>query len=62
MFLEGARGEDPKLHIRDFEVENSLGNAIVFSRVYERIGMAGLGAVPLILVGPHVFIGFDDEC
>ena len=60
-FLGRARGEDPKLHIRDFEVESSLGNAIVFSRVYERIGMAGLGVVPLVLVGPHVFIGFDEE-
>jgi hypothetical protein len=60
-FLGHALGEDPKLHIRDFEVESSLGNAIVFSRVYERIGMKGLGVVPLILVGPHVFIGFDEE-
>jgi hypothetical protein len=60
-FLGHARGDDPKLHISDFEVESSLGNATVFSRVYERIGMAGLGVVPLILVGPHVFIGFDEE-
>lgn len=60
-FLETARGEDSELHIRDFDVENNLANAIVFSRVYERIGLAGLGAVPLILVGPHVYVGFDEE-
>jgi hypothetical protein len=60
-FLDKVRDEDPRIRIRDFEVENSLANAIVFSRVYERIGMAGLGAVPLILVGPHVFVGFDEE-
>jgi hypothetical protein len=61
IFFERARGGDPELYIRDLEVESSLANAIVFSRVYERIGMGGLGVVPLILVGPHVFIGFDDE-
>jgi hypothetical protein len=60
-FLERARAEDPKIQLRDFEVEGSLANAIVLSRVYEKIGMAGFAVVPLILVGTHVYIGFDDN-
>ena len=60
-FLDRARAEDSAIQVRDFEVENSLANAIVLSRVYERIGMAGLAVVPLILVGTHVYIGFDDN-
>ena len=46
-FLAKARDDDPKIQIRDFDVESSLANAIVFSRVYERVGMAGLGLYPL---------------
>lgn len=60
-FLDNAWIEDPRMQIRDFEVENSIANAILFNRVYERIGMSGLGAVPLIVVGPHVYVGFDED-
>jgi len=60
-FLDHAWIEDPRIQIRDFEVENSLANAILFTRVYERIGMTGLSAVPLMVVGPHVYVGFDEE-
>jgi hypothetical protein len=60
-FLDNLWIEDPGVQFRDFEVENSLANAILFSRVYERIGMSDLGAVPLIVVGPHVYVGFDNE-
>ena len=60
LFLDKARATDPKIQIRDFEVENNLNNAILFSRVYERIGMPGFGVVPLFVIGTHVVIGFDD--
>jgi hypothetical protein len=60
-FLDRARAEDPAIQVRDFEVEYSLANAIVLSRLYERIGMAGLAAVPLIVVGTYVYIGFDEK-
>jgi glutaredoxin len=60
LFLDTTRATDPKIQIRDFEVENNLNHAILFSRVYERIGMPGFGVVPLFVIGTHVVIGFDD--
>ena len=60
VFLEKVRETDPEIQVRDFEVENNLNNAILFSRVYERIGMPGFGVVPLFVIGTHVVIGFDD--
>jgi hypothetical protein len=60
-FLERARTADPQIGLRDFDVEASLANATLFSRVYERIGLPEFNIVPLIVVGTHVVIGFDDE-
>jgi hypothetical protein len=60
-FLEKARADDPRIEVRDFDVEASLDNAMLFDRLYERIGMPGFGALPLIVIGAHVVIGYDDE-
>jgi hypothetical protein len=60
-FFERARAADPKIGLRDFDVEASLANATLFSRVYERIGLPEFNVVPLVIVGTHVVIGFDDE-
>jgi hypothetical protein len=60
-FLEKARQDDPKIALEDLDVEGTFANALLFDRIYERIGMAGFGALPLIIIGTHVMIGYDDE-
>lgn len=60
-FLDKARKDDPKIELRDFNVESSLGNAMLFDRIYELIGMPGFGALPLVIIGTHVVIGYDNE-
>jgi glutaredoxin len=59
-FLDQARADDANLQVRDFEVENNLGNAILLSDVYARVGLFGIRIVPLIVIGTHVVIGYDD--
>jgi glutaredoxin len=60
LFLDKAQATDAKIKVRDFEVEDNLNNAILLSRVYERIGIPDFSVVPLFVIGTHVVIGFDD--
>ncbi len=60
-FFDRARTSDPAISLRDFDVEDNLDNATLFSKVYERIGLPEFNVVPLVVVGTHVIIGFDDE-
>lgn len=60
-FVGKLRSEEPSLPIRDFEVEDSIKNAAFHERVLERIGMAGVSIVPVVIVGSNVLIGFESE-
>src|ERR1700682_1877253 len=58
LFLDKARATDAMIEVRDFEVEDNLNNAILLSRVYERIGIPDFSVVPLFVIGTHVVVGF----
>jgi glutaredoxin len=60
-FLAAAQIKDHRLRVRDFEVDESISNARLLGRLYEKIGLAEFMMVPLVVVGNHVVIGFIDE-
>jgi hypothetical protein len=60
-FLAAAQAKEPRLRIRDFEVDESAANLRLLGRVYDRIGMPGLMVVPAVVVGHHVVIGYIDD-
>jgi hypothetical protein len=60
-FLAAAQITDPRLRIRDFEVDESISNTRLLGRLYEKIGLAEFMMVPLVVVGNYVVIGFIDE-
>jgi glutaredoxin len=60
-FLQGAKAKDPRLRIRDFEVDESDANTRLLGRLYERIGLPEFWVVPVIVVGHHVVIGYTDD-
>jgi hypothetical protein len=51
----------PDFRFREFEVDASLPNAALLGRVYARVGLTGVTAVPLIVVGHHLIIGYIDD-
>ena len=60
-FLSKAQTNDAKIRVHMFEVEQSVFNAMLLAKVYERIGLPGLALVPLTITGKHVIIGYSDE-
>jgi hypothetical protein len=50
-FLAAAQIKDPRLRIRDFEVDESISNTRLLGRLYEKIGLAEFMMVPLVVVG-----------
>jgi glutaredoxin len=60
-FLAGAQAKDPQLRIRDFEVDESIANARLLGRLYEKIGLPEFRVVPVVAVGHHVVIGYIDD-
>ena len=54
LFLDRAQAADTKIEVRDFEVEDNLNNAILLSRVYERIGIPDFNVLPLFVIGTHI--------
>jgi thiol-disulfide isomerase/thioredoxin len=60
-FLDRAKAEDPRIQVRDFDVEGDLSNAILFGELCARIGLAEFRLVPLVVVGTHVVIGYDES-
>jgi hypothetical protein len=60
-FLAAAQIKDPRLRIRDFEVDESAANTRLLGRLYEKIGMPAFWVVPVVVVGHHVVIGYDDD-
>jgi hypothetical protein len=60
-FLLGAQQKDPNLNIREFEVDDSLPNTLLLSRLYEKIGLPGLWVVPVVVVGHQIVIGYIDD-
>ena len=60
-FLAAAQAKDPRLRIRDFEVDESVANTRLLGRLYERIGLPEFWVVPVVVVGQHVVIGYVDD-
>src|SRR5262245_23962568 len=60
-FLVAQQAKDPRLRIRDFEVDESLANTRLLGRLYEKIGMPGFWAVPVVVVGHHVVICYIED-
>jgi hypothetical protein len=60
-FLAAAQAKDPRLRIRDFEVDESIANLKLLGRLYEKIGMPAFWVVPVVVVGHHVVIGYDGD-
>jgi hypothetical protein len=60
-FLTAAQVKDPRLRIRDFEVDESAANTRLLGRLYEKIGMPAFWVVPVVVVGHHVVIGYDGD-
>ena len=60
-FLAGAQAKDPRLRIRDFEVDESIANTRLLGRLYEKIGIPAVWVVPVVVVGHHVVIGYIDD-
>jgi hypothetical protein len=59
-FLAAAQTKDPRLHVRDFEVDGSIANTRLLGRLYEKIGLTQI-VVPVVVVGHHVVIGYIDD-
>ena len=60
-FLQAAQGKDAALHVRDFEVDQSLPNARLLGRLYDKIGLPETRVVPTIVIGHHVIVGYIDD-
>jgi hypothetical protein len=60
-FLLRAREKDLNLSIREFEVDQSLPNALLLGHLYDMIGLPDLWVVPVTMVGHHVVIGYIDD-
>jgi glutaredoxin len=60
-FLQAAQAKDPALRLRDFEVDQSLPNARLLGRLYDKIGLPETRVVPTIVIGHHVIVGYIDD-
>jgi glutaredoxin len=60
-FLTGAQAKDPQLRIRDFEMDESVANARLLGRLYDKIGLPEFRVAPVVVVGHHVVIGYIDD-
>ena len=60
-FLYGLKVEQPDLQLKEFEVDASLANAALLGQVYARAGLSGITAVPLIVIGQHLIVGYIDD-
>lgn len=60
-FIHNLRKAQPAWKIRDYEVEKNPANAAAHARVLDRIGIAGISVVPLIVVGEYAHIGFEGD-
>jgi hypothetical protein len=60
-FLHRLQAAQPDLRLREFEVDASLANAALLGQVYARVGLSGVTAVPLIVIGHHLIVGYIDE-
>ncbi|MDO9384563.1 MAG: glutaredoxin [Hyphomicrobiaceae bacterium] len=60
-FLAKEAKKDERLRVVELNVDTSEAFQDLLQRVYERIGLPGLGVVPLIVVGDHFQIGYDGD-
>ena len=60
-FIRKFRTMEPKLAIRDYEVDGSPANAAAHERVLGRIGISGVSIVPVTVVGENVLVGFETD-
>lgn len=60
-FLQRLKADEPSLRLREFEVDGSLSNAVLLGQIYENIGLPGVAAVPLVVIGHHLIIGYIDD-
>jgi glutaredoxin len=60
-FLLAQQAKDAALAIREYEVDQSLPNSNLLGRLYDKVGLPGTRAVPTIVIGSHIIIGFIDD-
>ena len=59
-FLLKQQEHDPKMELVAFETEGSLFHSVLLARLFEKVGLPGFTAVPSIVVGTNITIGFID--
>ena len=60
VFLERASATDARFTFRGLDIERSSAEAELFLRVVIDIGIEE-PVVPIVIIGPHVLLGFDDD-
>jgi hypothetical protein len=60
-FLLKQHALDPAMQLAELETESNIVHAIVLARLYQKIGLAGLSAVPTIVIGTNITIGYIDD-
>jgi hypothetical protein len=60
-FLLKKQEDDPKMKLVAFETEGSLFHSVLLAKLFEKIGLPGLTAVPSIVIGTSITIGFIDD-
>jgi glutaredoxin len=59
-FLQRTSAADARFTFRGFDIERNSAEAELFLRVVLDIGIEE-PVVPIIIIGPHVLLGFDDD-
>lgn len=60
-FLANEAKKDAQLRVVELNVDTSEAFQDLLMKVYDRIGLPGLGVVPLAVVGNHFQIGYDGD-
>jgi hypothetical protein len=59
-FLQRTSATDTRFTFRHYDIERSSEEAELFVRVLLDIGLDE-AVVPIVIIGPHVLLGFDDD-
>jgi len=60
-FLLKQRELNPDMQIAELETEGNIVHAIVLAKLYEKIGLPGVTAIPTIVIGTNITIGYTDD-
>lgn len=60
-FLLKQQERDPSMKLVSFETEGSLFHSVLLARLFDKIGLSGFTAVPSVVVGTSITIGFIDD-